>query len=719
MAALRPWILLLLLSFSRDDFFVVAFVTPAHSIRHEILSVHHVPSFTRTSTSLCAKREYKPSKTRWRSPSTFFHSMRRIPLTLFALFTVFLSFRTSASAVSTTTVSRASTKVNRHQNVKTFEDKTQQKIDEAIEAGETFENIYEEKKTQRTAERKKLLYQLIQDGICPFVDVEGERQIYLFDHFQDLNHIPFSAQQRELSLMKDPKWRERRKKQRYAIKCIAEDIRLQGKDPLSYLEMHQDQTRKIFDLSDRSLDVIVKRYKHLFKTQGNLSGSMADPPFDVNKAIMDQSLSRTEETVNQNIRSSAFKGVSLAKNDSKIGTNVKRHFIKDYSKRKPTKYYLVGAFGAVGYGIYRMEIERTKKEILKIKNSSDMNESYPSIDDDAPFYEQVEEDNIHDSQNNSVSDINGDSMNDERQQQESYILYQQWVKENTNNTDVTLYKDDDSKDGEAYALYQKWAQDQQTSNEGIGDELKSENAFEEVARLKDEMSSQIYEPENDSLNSENRYESYALYQQWVQEHENKTGVFYEEGGPINGEAYELYQQWVQDLKIPDEVTKDDGNIKADHLDEVMLSPSKENFKDGLIIANNTNSNLYTYVDKDVEKVTAAISNIEVNSSITMPERNVSTAHRYDAMLSISDEYEENSKRGDIAIDKEVENDRTEINNIEFNRFDMERKNSLEEIKSNVRDLKSLSRTVQNMISGKSISGRKGKQSLLWLKYMFT
>ena len=661
---------------------------------------------------MCAKREYRLSKIRWQSPITFFLSMKRIPLTLFALFTVFSSFRTPASAVSTTSVSRAITKVNHHQNIKTLEDKTQQKVDERIEAGEEFEKIYEEKKTQRAADRKKILYQLIQDGICPFVDVEGERQIYLFDHSQDLNHIPFSAQQRELSLMKDPKWRERRKKQRYVIKCIAEDIRLQGKDPLCYLEMHQDQTRKIFDLSDRSLDVIVKRYKHLFKTQGNLSGSTVDPPFDVNKAIMDQSLSKIEETVNQNIRSSALKEVSLAKKDSKIGTNVKRHFIK----RKPTKYHLVGAFGAVGYGIYRMEIERTKKEILKIKNSPDMNDSYPSFD--APFYEQVEEYNIHDSQNNSVSETNGDSINDERQQQEPYTLYQQWMKENKNSTDVTLYKDDGSKDGEAYALYQKWVQEHQTSNDGIGDELKSENAFENVARLKDEMLSQIYEPENDSQNSENRYESYALYQQWVHENENKTGVFYEEGGPINGEAYELYQQWVQDLKIPDEVTKDDGNIKAGYLDEVMLSPSnefKENFKDGQIIANNTDSNLYTYVDKDVEKDTAATSNIEVNRSITMPEKNVSAAHRNDAILSISDEYEKNSKRGDIAIDKEVENDNNiEINNIEFNRFDMERKNSLEEIKSNVRDLKSLSRTVQNMISGKSISGRKGKQSLLWL-----
>lgn len=687
----RSWFLLLILSLiSTDPYsFVVAFVSPAvrivHNVRDETtISVNHALCYTRTTTSLHAKCEHEPNKTRWRNPRRIVKPLRHIPLTLFTLSTALLPFRTPpASAVSTTKVSHMKTKVDSNQRSKSFDSKMQQEIEhlmkcneieslEGFEAREAFEKIYEEKNIQRAMERKKLLYRLIQEGICPFVDVEGERQMYLFDTSQDLNHIPFSDQQKELSLMKDRKWRERRRKQRYVIKCIAEDIRLQGKDPISYLERNQDQTRKILGLSDRSLDVIVKRYKHLFKTQGNLSGSSTDEPFDVNEAIK-LPFSKEQETVNQNIRKAALKEVSLAEKNSKRGANAKRPVMKDESlhsgegsKRKLPKYQMVGAVGAIGFGIYRMEMERTKKEISKMKNSLDIDESSKTIEPDDPFIEQVEEYSPDDSQDDDIYQINGDSVGADYQQQELYTLYQKWVKENENNTNITAYKEGDSKDGEAYALYQQWVQEHQASNESIGGELKSENAAENE-RLKDTMLSQTNEVENDSQSMKTQNESYTLYQQWVLENQNSTSSFYKEGDSKNGEAYALYQQWVQDQKNPDEIIEDHTNItiheKTDdtsHQNDLMpplcietlenLEESRVNLEGGQIITNFTNSSPDTYTGKEVEKVPVQIPIIE--------------AHR----------------------------------------IDIEKNSILEQEK--ISDFRSLFRTIQNMIMGESIFGRK-------------
>lgn len=723
MSIFRSWILLFIFCLSRDDSFVIAFVTPEQNVLRENRSAfRNAPCFTtRTITSLHATHVRKLNQSRWQNPTNFLKFLRPIPLTLITLSNVILPSRTSASTtIRTATVSHTKMTLDPHHKSNTFEDRVQQEKEylikcneiealEGLEARKAFEQNYEEKNIHRAAERKKLLYKLIGDGICPFVDVEGERQMYLFDTSQDLNHIPFSDQQKELALMKDRKWRERRRKQRYAIKCIAEDVRLQGKDPLCYLEMNQGQTKRLFDLSDRSLDVIVKRYKHLFKTQGNLSGISADQPFDINEAI-NQPLVKHEEVENRNIRKAALKEIStkrVKETDSSVFQSVSTSQSKDksmnsneYRKYKIPKYQVVGVAGAVAVGIYRMEMERTKKEISKMKNSLDIDESSKVFDPHDLLREQMRENHVHDLQDDDVLEINGDSAEDHyqqmkgdhihnleddgvlqikedstedyHQQQESYILYQQWLKDNENNTDITVYKQGDSKDGEAYELYQQWVQENQTPAEGIYDKILAENALKNATSLRDTMLSQVHELDKDSQKIETRYESYALYQQWVRENDNNTNTIYKEGDPKYGEAYAMYQQWKLEHMISDPVMEDAKNS-------------------------------------------------------TIPQKNVTEEciQLNDAMISRSDEFEEYSRREeiisndtsglvtsvaeDVASKTTLHEDSKGIRGIPdevSNGIGIENVNSVDEIFSHFKDL---FRAIENIFHGKSISaGRKGK-----------
>lgn len=139
---------------------------------------------------------------------------------------------------------------------------------------------------QKKINRKKLQYSLIDQGICPFMDIEGERQMFLFDDEIDLAKVPASNQQKEfMKLRRNPKLGEKRAKQRFLIKCIVNDVQLKGGDPLTFLEENKEKTYEIFAFKDKQLDAVVARYKSLVENQGSLSGIKAEKPFDIDAAV--------------------------------------------------------------------------------------------------------------------------------------------------------------------------------------------------------------------------------------------------------------------------------------------------------------------------------------------------------------------------------------------------------------------------------------------------
>ncbi len=153
-------------------------------------------------------------------------------------------------------------------------------------ARDDYEREYEMKKVregeERVIKRKELLYGLLGQGICPFMDLEGERQVYEFDHGINLATVPSTPQQKEfMNLRRNPKLVQKRLKERFIIKCIVEDLIARGEDPLVFMENNKDKTREIFGMSDKKLDAVASKYQSIVESQGTLSGIKAETPFDV------------------------------------------------------------------------------------------------------------------------------------------------------------------------------------------------------------------------------------------------------------------------------------------------------------------------------------------------------------------------------------------------------------------------------------------------------
>jgi len=158
------------------------------------------------------------------------------------------------------------------------------------EARAEYEKKYEDEKSRQAEEkatrRKGLMYTLVRQGICPFVDVEGVRQMYLFDRGIDLNLIPASAQNKEAKILsRYPNLAKQRAKQRFIVKCVADDLILRGKDPLTFLKTHTESTSKILSMQDPDLDTLVEKYAQLIRSRGSISGVIAEKPFDISAEI--------------------------------------------------------------------------------------------------------------------------------------------------------------------------------------------------------------------------------------------------------------------------------------------------------------------------------------------------------------------------------------------------------------------------------------------------
>jgi len=210
----------------------------------------------------------------------------------------------------------------------------------AREAYEAEFNAASKKRAEEKAiQTKKLYYDLADQGICPYTDVEGKRQICLIEEGIDLDKVTASDQQQELVENTRPKHVARRVKQRFIVKCIVEDLKMKGEDPIAYLESHKYETTEIFNYSNGKLDTIIARYKAIIAERGTLSGVKAETPFDASVAIYGVA---TNESIED-----ASKIAKEAKAEAKTAAKVEAARLKKESK----------------------EAKKTEKADLKAKNA--------------------------------------------------------------------------------------------------------------------------------------------------------------------------------------------------------------------------------------------------------------------------------------------------------------------------------------------------------------
>jgi hypothetical protein len=250
------------------------------------------------------------------------------------------------------------------------------------EARAEYEKKYEADKSRQAEEkalkRKELMYDMALKGICPFVDVEGIRQMYLFDRGIDLNQVPASPQNKEAKILsKYPNLAKQRAKQRFVVKCVVDDLILKGKDPLPFLQAHSDSTAKILNMQDPELDLLVEKYTQLIRSRGSISGVIADKPFNIKGQISGIAASAP-------VRMSDKQKQEEKKNKQKLEKEAARAL----QKQKKDKARMAETIAKETEKLRKEEEKRKKEELKKQELAMKQSLSKPEQEDEDEFVDE-------------------------------------------------------------------------------------------------------------------------------------------------------------------------------------------------------------------------------------------------------------------------------------------------------------------------------------------
>ena len=141
-----------------------------------------------------------------------------------------------------------------------------------------YEQQWEAQRQEAAAEKKKGLEQLkrnlLDQGLDPWNDPEAHRQIIKYEKGIDLAEVPGTKYYMEQDFEKSQPKRSMKYQKapnRFVIKCMVEDMRKKGKDPLEYFETHQSQTQDILQMSNQKATLLAQQYKANLEQYGQLT----------------------------------------------------------------------------------------------------------------------------------------------------------------------------------------------------------------------------------------------------------------------------------------------------------------------------------------------------------------------------------------------------------------------------------------------------------------
>ena len=116
---------------------------------------------------------------------------------------------------------------------------------------------------KKLEDMEKLKYTLLDEGICPFVDPEGQRRITLQKLGKDLAQVPGTQQFNEalLSKRKGAGNILDKSTHRQVVKLIVQDLKNRGDDPVVFFQKNRDQTEKIFRLPVENVESLRQKYQ--------------------------------------------------------------------------------------------------------------------------------------------------------------------------------------------------------------------------------------------------------------------------------------------------------------------------------------------------------------------------------------------------------------------------------------------------------------------------
>jgi hypothetical protein len=149
---------------------------------------------------------------------------------------------------------------------------------EGADARAKFEADYKANQDKLAQDRldaiDKVKYDLLDQGICPFVDIEGQRQVLFLQKGVDLGEVSGTAFNLEKEFEKrSPQKSYAVKKQanREMVKCMVEDMKNRDLDPVEYFKTHQDKTASILDLPSAQAASLVAKYRENLDLYGQIA----------------------------------------------------------------------------------------------------------------------------------------------------------------------------------------------------------------------------------------------------------------------------------------------------------------------------------------------------------------------------------------------------------------------------------------------------------------
>jgi hypothetical protein len=141
-----------------------------------------------------------------------------------------------------------------------------------------YEQQYKQTKADQAAAKQQAVIQLKRDlldqGICPFVDLEGQRQVVLLDKGVDLGTVagtPFYLEQMWETKSPSKSMKVKKAAHRRIIASMVQDMKNRGIDPLDYFAKHTDQTEAILDMKPEQALRLLSQYEANLEQYGQIT----------------------------------------------------------------------------------------------------------------------------------------------------------------------------------------------------------------------------------------------------------------------------------------------------------------------------------------------------------------------------------------------------------------------------------------------------------------
>jgi hypothetical protein len=142
----------------------------------------------------------------------------------------------------------------------------------------SFEQEFKEGQIREVQEKKdglvELKRNLLDQGIDPSVDLEGRRQILLWEKGVDLGEVSgtqFNLEKEFEAKNVKKSWSFKKQQNREMIKAMVQDMKNRGVDPVAYFESHQDKTANILDLNPAQAAALAAKYQANLEEYGQIS----------------------------------------------------------------------------------------------------------------------------------------------------------------------------------------------------------------------------------------------------------------------------------------------------------------------------------------------------------------------------------------------------------------------------------------------------------------